>query len=413
MVLHFLWDGKKPKISKFALQNRIENGGLKLPNISCKIKSWQQSWIKRAALNPKSNWVKILDLFLGDITFTDLLYCNNAEEQISKLPSFYQDILKTWHSISEQENNQSNILNSSIWYNENITIESKPIFWKRWYKQGIKHVKDIINEDGSFITIERLNNEYNIQCNFLELLQLRLALPLKWREELKGYSDKNTLYELGIKSEDNGIFKPLSKIRSNFIYWKILEKGRTLKSPQAIHKWKEMNINFDEHQWKQIFELPSKICRNVKLQSFQYRVLNRIITCNHWLYNVKIKDSPLCKCGSDDTMEHFFITCPDCSNFWNSLIRWCENTIEIHYTWDPTDIMFGIGGSDPNIDALNFIIILAKKYIHDQKLGGNTICFLGFLPLLKFQLEMENLICIKQGKENLFELKWSYIYDNL
>ena len=226
------------------------------------------------------------------------MHCNNAEEQLTKLPKFYQDILRTWYTLSEQKNlSELEILNSSLWYNKNITVDSKPIFWKAWYRQGIKYVKDIINNDGSFITNEKLNNEYNIKGNFLQSLQLRLSLPVQWREKLKGNIENNKGGELGIKSQGNGTFKPLAKVKSNFIYWELLEKSHNLKTPKALEKLKNMNVNFDEHQWEQVFQLPSKTCRNVKLQSFQYKVLNRIISCNHWLHNIKIKDSPICKCG--------------------------------------------------------------------------------------------------------------------
>ena len=155
------------------------------------------------------------------------------------------------------------------------------------------------------------------------------------------------------------------------------------------------------------------VYQSYKIQSFQYRILNRIITCNHWLYNVKIKNSPLCDCGEDDTIEHFFIVCTECHNFWKALINWCENTAKIKYDWDNTDIMFGIGGSDPNAKTLNYIIILAKKYIHDQKLTNNKVSFLSFLQLLKGELELEKLICLKQDKEPSFNKKWGDILENL
>ena len=67
---------KITKISRFVLYNKIEEGGLKLPNIAFKIKSWQQTWIKRAYECPESNWVKILNLFLQDKTFVEILNFN-------------------------------------------------------------------------------------------------------------------------------------------------------------------------------------------------------------------------------------------------------------------------------------------------------------------------------------------------
>ena len=71
--------------------------------------------------------------------------------------------------MRQNENmDRSEILNTSIWYNDKITINREPLFWKSWFDKGLRNIKDLINRDGTFITNENLKQEYNIKCNFFD-----------------------------------------------------------------------------------------------------------------------------------------------------------------------------------------------------------------------------------------------------
>ncbi len=64
------------------------------------------------------------------------------------------------------------------------------------------------------------------------------------------------------------------------------------------------------------FEQPFKCCRDTNIQSFQFRIIHRIIPCNQWLKNVMIKKSEQCNyCGDTDDSCHFFYTVQRCMNF--------------------------------------------------------------------------------------------------
>ena len=169
--------------------------------------------------------------------------------------------------------------------------------------------------------------------------------------------------------------------------------------------------------WEKIFCLPYKICRSTRLQSFQYRILHRIITCNQWLFNAKIKDNPNCEtCNCDDTLEHFFVSCNEVRDFWSALNRlWNKRTsvLATTYSITDTDIMFGILSSEKYVLNLNFILVLAKKYIHDCKMKSPNITFLSFLVLLRQELSFEEQICIKNQREQDFIEKWFWLYDQL
>ena len=94
-IFSFLWNGKKPKIAKVVIQNQIKKGGLKMPNIYLKVKSWKLMWLKRALANEHRKWVAVLNTILKDLNFTDLLQTSPVKENIyiQRLPKFYQNII--------------------------------------------------------------------------------------------------------------------------------------------------------------------------------------------------------------------------------------------------------------------------------------------------------------------------------
>ena len=81
--------------------------------------------------------------------------------------------------------------------------------------------------------------------------------------------------------------------------------------PAGQLKWEaEFSVNPD--LFHIIYCIPFKVMRSTELQSFQYRVLNRIIFCNKWLHKMNIKDRPTCDfCTAEDNITHFFIDCPN------------------------------------------------------------------------------------------------------
>ena len=287
-----------------------------------------------------------------------------------------------------------------------ISIEDQTLFWKSWYSKGIRLIKDLFCNDGTFITTEKIKQDHNINCSFLKLLQLRMAIPLDWRGKMKNTPNVEDL-QTGIFFDNGKTFCCIKDTNSKKIYWELLLRSNILRKPKAMDKWKSINLgNFDNLEWRQIFETPVKSCRSIKLQSFQYRIVHRIITCNHWLFNVKLKDSPNCNCGEDDTMEHFFFNCNDSNIFWNSLSEWSKCNIDFNIT----DIMFGLEDSDIKMKVFNFMIIFAKRYIHDQKLMEKKILLTDFLSLLKHEIELERLIYMKSDKLDIFDFKWNFVF---
>ena len=104
---------------------------------------------------------------------------------------------------------------------------------------------------------------------------------------------------------------------------------------------------------------------------FQYIILHRIITCNHWLFNAKIKDNPNCETYIyDHTLEHcFFVSCNEVKDFGSSLNRWWNIRAAIvgtNHIITNIDIIFIIFTAETYELNLNFILVLAKKKIKNH-----------------------------------------------
>ena len=87
-----------------------------------------------------------------------------------------------------------------------------------------------------------------------------------------------------------------------------------------------MSIFMDiEEEWSVIFSRPYKSVRETQLQSFQYKIIHRIIACNKKLFDMKIKDSPTCNfCNQIDDIDHFFFNCPMVQTLWRSFFQLVE-----------------------------------------------------------------------------------------
>ena len=139
--------------------------------------------------------------------------------------------------------------------------------------------------------------------------------------------------------------------------------------PTAVIKWETLyhTINFD---WDQIFCIPIKCIRDSKLQSLQYQILHRFYPTNallHKWYNHLDENCLLC--NKKDTIEHHFHTCHESEQFWDTFSDWWSELTTVYIPLTLFDVIFGVlnGHNDTLIDCLNYLILLAKWFISNQK----------------------------------------------
>ena len=77
-----------------------------------------------------------------------------------------------------------------LFYNTNILVGKKPIFYKRWYENKIFVVNDILNKHGSFMDLNTFNLTYGMRAHFLEYNGL-LASVKDWVKKTQQYFGKD------------------------------------------------------------------------------------------------------------------------------------------------------------------------------------------------------------------------------
>ena len=72
-----------------------------------------------------------------------------------------------------------------LFNNKDIFIDNKTFFYKSWFKKGIFQVHDLLMERGTLFSHGEFTKMYNLNCNFLQYLQVVSAIPKRLLEKEK------------------------------------------------------------------------------------------------------------------------------------------------------------------------------------------------------------------------------------
>ncbi len=138
--------------------------------------------------------------------------------------------------------------------------------------KGITKIGDITDDQGMFLSYSEINQKFNLECNFLEVLQIRQSIPSRWREVI--YDVTKCLIDTNVIYCNNGKIQCISKTTCKDVYWNFVTKRRRV--PRCCEKWAEDYPNFKkaENIWPNIFKLSFNTTRETKLQGFQYRIIH-------------------------------------------------------------------------------------------------------------------------------------------
>ena len=168
----------------------------------------------------------------------------------------------------------------------------------------------------------------------------------------------------------------------------------------------------DTEGWKIVHKIPFQATSETYIQSFQYRVLHRIIPCNHWLHKMNIADSPNCKmCDTDDSLIHYFIDCDRVQNFWNFFHHWWYALTNKLLLIESTIVIFGIPENTPEAQVLNFCLIMAKLHIYKTKQAceDKHINLYDYLRFLKSKLDLYYMNAEVELQQEKFDKNWGFL----
>jgi hypothetical protein len=418
IIVNFLWDGGSSKIAYKILIQQIENGGLKLLDFEDKVKALKLMWIKRYVKGTDKKWMAATKFFYNTNNLVQYFSFNKGKIKLAH--KFYEEIHNFWSELQCFDvTNPEAILNQCIWNNQHITIQNRPFIWEHWVRHGIMYIKDIVGCNGAFLSHNDINDKYHVRCNFLNALQIRQSIPSTWRAVIHNTHvvkhncpDEPSVMLMG----DKGKILNMMYIDCKTMYWMYVQRKK--RQPSSIKKWIDDYPKFENADltlWKNIYHLAFNITRETKLQSFQYRIIHRTITCREKLFQIKLNQSPQCLfCNKVDNIIHFLLLCKKTKEFWQSFFQWWNRLSDLKIPPDceclEESILFGFQPGGDVFDVLNYCILNAKFFIHRQKLFyENAIDFYDFLCELKYKLEIERSIYSKNSNQECFS-KFIFVY---
>ena len=188
-----------------------------------------------------------------------------------------------------------------LFNNKDILIGGKPVYIYEWFKKVIVSIKDLLNDDGDFLTFKEFSDKYRCITNFPQYYQIISAIPNHLLTKAKASGNFNKQYF----TSNNNIFNlsdtvqiHLEKAKSRDFYKLLNEKTHT--DNQTGAKRRSKSVPLDEDSWCRIFKSVEKVCKENKLKEFHFKSLHRIIVTKRDLFKFGIKDNDECLyCGQN------------------------------------------------------------------------------------------------------------------
>ena len=190
--------------------------------------------------------------------------CLAREQQPFQVQSKYGQLQKSVIRFT-------NISNQTIWENRYITISNRPYIWSNWAAKGIVQIHDIIKGNGDFLNHNEIKEKYDINCNFLNSLQIRHSLPMEWRQLIRNKPVKTKINEPFVSL--GGRIVPLCDIETNTLYKQFIKYK--YKKPTGITRWNATaTVQISDDEWPNIFQRSYQSLRETKIQSLQFKIIH-------------------------------------------------------------------------------------------------------------------------------------------
>ena len=387
----FIWNERKPKISKTIIQGLADNGGAGLVNMRLKHKALRIQWVAKikhneTLCNIAKNFLKTeLEQLVWEASMTRKQIC-----EIFKHDNFWRDVLIDWNEHKAKLIEEIPVMQKMIWLNSDICIAGKPIFYKEFFGAGIVYIEDILNPDAKILNFDEFTQKYGAITNFVRYKGLTECIKKKWGNEIK-------------ESNENGqtIENMCKNLTSKTIYRKLCFNEDLLETKV---NWinNQLNVKINVSELNALVQNIKKITISVKLRSFQYRLLMNGIITNVQLKYFKIKDTNRCTFCEEsvETLKHLFYECKQVQLVWKYISRKydMQNLAYDHILCNNYERKPG--------HAKNCTILIVKHYIYVTRCQMERISSKSCENYVIQYINTEEEIAKGRNKMHLHELKW-------
>ena len=395
ILFKFVWNGGRDKISRRSVVQQVQSGGAGMMDIHLYLKALKVSWVRRQ-LQSDSPWAK---LFEGKIGLGNCIWDRNARS----LRNFSRSIHATyrfWSEVVEAvadfkaaygDYNPDDMASCSLWFSDYSKFHTNCI--RSWYCKGMHFLNDLLNSDGTIMTFEQAQLQYEIVGTQFDYDSLVASLPGSWKRTNK------------IKLTGPLIDPALSYILSHshgvkHIYNKLIEKNMR----EFTHKWEcKWNEVFSDVAWKDVYLNNILTTNSMRYRSIQYKIITRTHVTQRLLYRMGASESSHCvRCHEiEDNIEHKFWQCSFVQTFWKSIKDWLisNRILEAGSEFNSKTVLLGLGAST----LINHVSIVAKMIIAKREhLSLNEV-----IAWLRNDRDLESMVARYKRDSCDFEKKWN------
>ena len=243
------WENSRPKLKHKTLSNTFETGGLKSVDINLKVISLQSSWVNKLYDENFHEW-KVIPLHLIRITFGQ----NYDTKLLTSFPVFYKNIFRYWSQhFTVSPDLPPCILSSFLWYNKDILISNKPIYFKQ-FSNNLSYVTQLFDNTGNTKEWIKLKHDIILNNNlYFKWMQLIHSIPQKWKDTINNNRISENLLFWNHHLIKCNILLSLEKLNSKELY--LIQLIRHFCKPTS-------QIYFEKHfkdcvlDWKYVYILP-------------------------------------------------------------------------------------------------------------------------------------------------------------
>ena len=151
--------------------NSLGEGGLNMIDVSSKDISMKCSLVKRLCDENNTSLQKIANYFIPNadgLFWSGNLKVSDALKLMSHQSLLWNNIVKAWCIYNyNSPTSVDDIMNQQIWYNSHILIDKFPFFFGPLHFKGILYIKDLVKQDGHFITADEILNKYSLNRKYI------------------------------------------------------------------------------------------------------------------------------------------------------------------------------------------------------------------------------------------------------
>ena len=209
---------------------------------------------------------------LGGLNF--LLRCNYDPKY---LPIFYRNILKFFKELKTLYGyDQGSDL--VLFNNREILVDNKSVYFNNWVENDIISIKDLLKDDGSYLSFQEFSEKFACKTNFLQYYQITSAIPNQLKLKARQVDSVNKEY---FTSNDhffyfnNNLGIKLDKAKSRDFCQLLIAKTHTggHTGPKRLSE----NLSLNEEHWGKIFKSLRTVCKETKLREFQFKFIHRTV----------------------------------------------------------------------------------------------------------------------------------------